>query len=102
MRIFIYGSDRGWIGTLARAVGTAALAGDPLAEAILREAVVELARLANALISRAGSKPVVFVGGVVGLHPLIRPALAEALRGRMSVFPRSTRRCTRHRWSARG
>ncbi len=87
VRIFIYGSDRGRIGTLARAVGVAATAGDPLAEVILRQAAAELARLAKALISRAGGLPVGFIGGIVDLHPLIRPAVAEALPGTDVIFP---------------
>lgn len=77
MRSFVYGSDRGRIGTLARVVAEAADAGDPLAIAVLAEAVAELARLARALRARAGAHPVAFVGGVVRLHPSIRSGLAR-------------------------
>lgn len=79
VRAFAYGSDRGRIGSLAQAVAIAATAGDPLAERILRQAAVELARLARALIGRAGKLPVAFVGGVIDLHPSMRPALVVAL-----------------------
>ena len=88
VRAFVYGNDRGRIGSLARAVAAAAAAGDPLALTILRQAGTELARLARALISRAGDLPVAFVGGVVDLHAMIRPALAEALPGVDISFPK--------------
>jgi N-acetylglucosamine kinase-like BadF-type ATPase len=88
VRIFVYGSDRGRIGTLAQAVANAAKAGDPLAGAILRQAASELARLAKALIGRAAILPVAFVGGIIDLHPLIRPGLTEALPGIDVSFPK--------------
>lgn len=88
VRAFVYGSDRGRIGTLAKAVAAAAVAGDPLARSILSRAASELARLARALIARAGTLPVAFVGGVVDLHPAVRPAVTEALPGVDVAFPR--------------
>lgn len=86
-RSFVYGSDRGRIGTLAQAVARAAGKDDPVATAILQQAAVELARLARALIARAGALPVAFVGGVTMLHPLIRPALETALAEYTVIFP---------------
>jgi glucosamine kinase len=86
-RTFVYGSDRGRIGTLAQAVARAAEKDDPVATVILQRAALELARLAKALIARAGSLPVAFVGGVTTLHPLIRPALETALAGHTVTFP---------------
>lgn len=81
VRQFVYGSDRGRIGTLAQPVATAASAGDPLAQTVLADAARELARLAQALLERAGALPVGFVGGIIDLHPLIRAGLVEALPG---------------------
>lgn len=86
-RSFIYGSDRGRIGTLAQAVARAAVRGDPLAAAVLSSAAVELARLAQALIVRAGPLPVAFIGGVTTLHPLIRSGLEAELPGAVISFP---------------
>jgi glucosamine kinase len=88
VRAFVYSSDRGRIGSLAQAVATAATVGDPLAGNVLRQAAVELARLAKALIGRAGALPVAFIGGVIDLHPSIRRALTEALPGVDTSFPK--------------
>lgn len=88
VRAFVYGSDRGRIGTLAQAVATAATGGDPLALSILSRAATELARLAQALIARAGRLPVALVGGVVDLHPAMRPAVTGALPGVEVTFPK--------------
>jgi N-acetylglucosamine kinase-like BadF-type ATPase len=71
VRQFVYGGDRGRIGTLAVAVARAAEAGDATALAILRQAGGELARLALALSGRAGDHPIRFIGGVLDLHPVI-------------------------------
>jgi N-acetylglucosamine kinase-like BadF-type ATPase len=79
LRSFIYGGDRGKIGSIARAVGTAAGKGDPTALHILTEAGEELARLANCLIKRLGPRPVALVGGSARLHGII----AEAFRRRL-------------------
>ncbi|WIJ23952.1 BadF/BadG/BcrA/BcrD ATPase family protein [Devosia sp. RR2S18] len=81
VRQFVYGSDRGRIGALAVAVARAATAGDATAAAVLEEAGAELARLAVALTSRVGRRPTGFVGGVVGLHERVQPAIRRALPG---------------------
>jgi N-acetylglucosamine kinase-like BadF-type ATPase len=81
VRQFIYGGDRGRIGTLAVAVGRAAGEGDALAQAILRQAGVELAQLGSALLSRAGDHPLRFVGGVLDLHPAIFTEITASLAG---------------------
>jgi len=86
-RSFVYGSDRGRIGTLAQAVARAASQDDPVAIDILTRAATELARLARALIARAGVLPIAFVGGITTLHPLIRPALDTALADHTVTFP---------------
>ncbi|MGV8952772.1 MAG: N-acetylglucosamine kinase [Cypionkella sp.] len=86
-RSFIYGSDRGKIGTLAQAVARAARQGDPVATAVLQQAAIELARLAQALIARAGPLPVAVVGGITTLHPLIRSGLEAELLGAVISFP---------------
>jgi N-acetylglucosamine kinase-like BadF-type ATPase len=71
VRSFVYGGDRGKIGSLARAVGDAARNGDPTALGILRDAGMELARLANCLIKRLGPRPVALVGGSSRLHGIV-------------------------------
>jgi N-acetylglucosamine kinase-like BadF-type ATPase len=86
-RAFVYGSDRGRIGTLAQAVARAATGGDPLAAGILIRAAAEIARLAKALSARAGRLPVAFVGGIVSLHPSIKPAIEAELPGWTITFP---------------
>lgn len=87
VRSYVYGSDRGRIGMLARAVAEAAGAGDGLALAVLADAGRELARLAGALIGRAGMRPVAVIGGVVRLHPVIAETLRGALPDTQIVFP---------------
>jgi glucosamine kinase len=79
IRSFIYGGDRGKIGSLARAVGEAGKAGDRTALRILLEAGEELARLANCLIKRLGPRPVALVGGSARLHPLVAHAFRRDL-----------------------
>lgn len=86
-RTFVYGGDRGRIGTLAQAVARAASRGDAVAIDILARAAVELARLADALIARAGLLPVAFIGGITTLHPSIKPALVAALPYATVTFP---------------
>ncbi|MEO8385275.1 MAG: BadF/BadG/BcrA/BcrD ATPase family protein [Betaproteobacteria bacterium] len=82
MRQFVYGSgsetSRGEIGKLALAVAAVGDA-DPVAARILAEAGEELARLARALISRFGSRPVTLSGRVVELHPMIAESMRAAL-----------------------
>ncbi|WP_058049140.1 N-acetylglucosamine kinase [Janthinobacterium sp. Ant5-2-1] len=77
-RAFMYGQDRGAIGRLALAVAASADA-DPLALDILQRAGKELARLALALVSRHGSRPVVLAGRAAQLHPAIAAAMRAAL-----------------------
>jgi N-acetylglucosamine kinase-like BadF-type ATPase len=79
VRSFVYGSDRGRIGALARSVGEAAERGDATAMDILREAGEELARLANSLIRRLGPRPVALAGGTARLHPMIASAFQRHL-----------------------
>jgi N-acetylglucosamine kinase-like BadF-type ATPase len=79
VRSFVYGGDRGKIGSLARAVGEAAYADDGTALRILREAGGELARLANSLIKRLGPRPVALVGGSARLHPIVSSAFRKEL-----------------------
>jgi glucosamine kinase len=81
IRLYVYGGDRGKIGSLARAVGDAAGRGDPTALGILREAGRELARLANCLIKRLGPRPVALVGGSSRLHEVV----AEAFRNDLAA-----------------
>jgi N-acetylglucosamine kinase-like BadF-type ATPase len=87
MRSYVYGSDRGRIGQLATPVAQAADLGDPLASAVLYDAIDELARLGRALISRAGLLPVAFTGGVIELSPMMRPGLKRALPNADVLFP---------------
>src|SRR4029450_12086897 len=56
VRTFVYGGDRGKIGTLARVVARAAETGDEDAARILSQAGRELARLANSPIARPRTK----------------------------------------------
>ncbi|MBO9590335.1 N-acetylglucosamine kinase [Devosia sp.] len=86
VREFVYGGDRGRIGTLSMAVGAAAERGDLVAREILASAGRELALMASALTGRVGSRPIGFVGGVLAL-PGIRQAIVEALAGHEVVFP---------------
>lgn len=79
VRQFVYGGDRGRIGTLSVAVARAATRGDAAAAAILRAAGTELARLATALVGRAGSLPVALVGRVLDLHLVVREQVARIL-----------------------
>ncbi|SDG15989.1 BadF-type ATPase [Pelagibacterium luteolum] len=87
VRAYIYGADRGTIGSLARVVGAAAEAGDRLAQTIIAEAAGELARLGLALIKRAGERPVGFVGGLLDITPSFRSAIGASLSGHEVVFP---------------
>ena len=87
VRSFVYGADRGTIGGLARAVASAADAGDRVAQEVLDRAGVELARLGLALVGRAGEKPIGYVGGLLDISPRLKPALTTALDGHEVVFP---------------
>lgn len=83
-RQFIYGQERGAVGTLALAVAASADT-DPVAAAILRGAGAELARLALALDARFGTRPVVLAGRAAALHPLIFAAMRAALPDALSL-----------------
>src|SRR5690606_36171729 len=49
---------------------------------ILRQAGVELARLAQALVRRVGPRPIGFIGGVLVLHPATAAEIRDTLGGR--------------------
>ena len=83
-RQFMYGQERGAVGKLALAVAATA-ASDPLAAAILAEAGRELARLARALCSRFGVRPVVLAGRAAGLHTSIYESMRTALPDAISL-----------------
>jgi glucosamine kinase len=87
VRAYVYAGDRGRIGALAPAVAEAALAGDPVATNLVEAAGHEIARLATALIAREGPAPVDFIGGVLNIHPAIKPAIAAALPSARIGFP---------------
>jgi len=86
VREFIYGGDRGRIGTLSLAVSAAAERGDATARAILAEAGQELASMAKALAGRVGERPIAFVGGVLAL-PGMRTSITAALPDSVVRFP---------------
>ncbi|WP_068300294.1 N-acetylglucosamine kinase [Pararhodobacter sp. CCB-MM2] len=86
-RRHVYGGDRGAIGRLARPVAEAAHLGDPLALELMARAGGELARLARALVARAGEAPVAVIGGVLPLHPEIRTAMEAGTPGIALTFP---------------
>lgn len=83
----VYGAARGAIGTLARPVAEAATAGDPTALALLEDAGHELARLARAVVARAGPAPIAAFGGVFALHSAIRATLIAGTPGLALTFP---------------
>lgn len=78
-REFVYAGDRGAMGMLAIAVAAAARDGDAVALAILQSAGQELARLARAMITRFGERPIVLAGRVAALHPLIADSMRDSL-----------------------
>jgi glucosamine kinase len=88
VRAFVYGGDRGRIGSLAPAVADAALEGDADALRILGEAGRELARLALSLIHRLGPRPVALAGGSARLHPRIAETFRAALPAAIPVLAR--------------
>jgi glucosamine kinase len=88
LRGFVYGRDRGRIGTLAVAVAEAAREGCPMARELLVQAGQELARLGRVMVARCGPAPIAFVGGVLALDPLIRATIEAELAGHPLEFPR--------------
>jgi N-acetylglucosamine kinase-like BadF-type ATPase len=74
-RQLVYGAGRGDLGQLALAVAATADS-DPAAQAILRGAGVELARLGRAMLQRFGPRPLALSGRAAQLNPLI----AETMR----------------------
>jgi len=89
VRQYVYAGDRGRIGTLSVAVARAATRGDASAARILRAAGTELARLATALVDRAGGRPIALVGRALDLHLLVREQVIQVLAGQTVVFRRS-------------
>ena len=89
-RQFMYGQERGAIGRLALAVAASGDV-DPLALDILRRAGQELARLALALTSRHGPRPVVLAGRAAQLHPAIAAAMRSALPESLMMEQRTAR-----------
>lgn len=77
-RNFMYTQERGDIGKLALAVAMSAGA-DPAARHILLQAGRELARLALALVTRFGERPIALSGRAAELHPLIFEAMRADL-----------------------
>ena len=96
-RNFIYTRERGDIGKLALAVAMSAAA-DPAARHILLQAGRELARLALALVTRFGERPVVLSGRAAELHPLIFEAMRSDLPPGLDLQKRSA---TPHHAAAR-
>jgi len=75
-RAYVYGGGRNAVAQLARAVATA---NDPAAREILTRAGTELARLATALITLAGEKPIALLGRAADLHPAIEAGFRAAV-----------------------
>lgn len=85
-RQFMYTLERGAIGRLALAVAAAASEHkDPEALAILEQAGGELARIALALVSRYGPRPIVLAGRAATLHPAIATAMRAALPSTLTM-----------------
>jgi N-acetylglucosamine kinase-like BadF-type ATPase len=74
-RTYVYGGGRNAVAALAVAV---ARADDDDARAILFAAGTELARLAHALVHRAGPRPVALAGRAARLHPAILEGVRAA------------------------
>lgn len=81
VRAYVYGNDRGKIGTLAQAVAAAAIKDDATARKIFAEAGRELARLAEALVARCGAAPAAVIGRTPQLCEILRDNLISALPG---------------------
>lgn len=89
-RAFMYTRERGEIGKLALAVAMSAGA-DPAARHILLQAGRELARLALALVTRFGQRPIMLSGRAAELHPLIYEAMRAELPPGLKLEKRSAR-----------
>ena len=93
VRTWVYGGGRGAVATLAPAVDRAALAGDVVAQEVMRLAGQALADLALALRKRIssehqpGSLPVVLCGGAA--NALVRVAFVAALPDAVQLAPRA-------------
>ncbi len=97
VRAWVYGGGRGVVATLAPAVNRAALAGDAVAQTVMRQAGQALADLALTLQKRMASEhqlvseyqpsslPVVLCGGAA--NDLVRAAFVAALPGVVQVAP---------------
>ncbi|MTW12940.1 ATPase [Pseudoduganella eburnea] len=96
-RSFMNTQERGEIGKLALAVAMSAGA-DPAARHILLQAGRELARLALALVTRFGERPIVLSGRAAELHPLIFEAMRSDLPPGLNLQKRSA---TPHHAAAR-
>jgi glucosamine kinase len=77
-RKFVYESTRGDIGKLALMVAAAA-DHDTVAHKILSDAGSELARLAQAMITRFGARPIALTGRAIQLHPAIEQTFRAVL-----------------------
>jgi len=77
-RSFMNTQERGAIGKLALAVAMSAGA-DPAARHILLQAGRELARIALAMVTRFGDRPIALCGRAAELHPLIFEAMRSDL-----------------------
>jgi N-acetylglucosamine kinase-like BadF-type ATPase len=75
-RAYVYGGGRNAVAQLARAV---AAADDPAARRILARAGAELARLAQALVTLAGPRPIALMGRAAALHPAIAQGFRAAV-----------------------
>lgn len=77
-RAFVYAGHRGAMGELALAVAAAA-GEDLVARQILHRAGEELARLARAMVTRFGPRPLALGGRVSLLHPSVMQSLRSHL-----------------------
>jgi glucosamine kinase len=87
-RAAVYTGPRGQLGQLALAVAETADA-DPVARTILSEAGHELARLANAMTTRFGPRPIALAGRVSQLHPVIASAMRSRVPRTQTIAVRS-------------
>jgi N-acetylglucosamine kinase-like BadF-type ATPase len=86
-RGFVYGGDRGSLGSLAPAVAEAAAEGDTTAAGLFSEAGAELARLGNALRRRVGMKPIALVGRAAYLDRRVADAFLREVEAPVHLHP---------------